>query len=79
MLEGIHRLIDAAESKPANFPATLLYNEGWMLRLVLDWYSSHKLTSHPLKFQPRASPHASPLPGICVRGGGEIMIKFRII
>ena len=54
VLEDIHRLIDAAESEPANFPLTLLYNEGWLLRLVLDWYSRHKLTGHPLLFQHRA-------------------------
>jgi hypothetical protein len=54
-LEGIHRLIDAAESEPVNFPLTLLYNEGWLLRLVLDWYSKHELTGHPLLFQPRAT------------------------
>jgi hypothetical protein len=54
VLKGIHRLIDAAESEPANFPLTLLYNEGWLLRLVLDWYSRHKPTGHPLQFQQRA-------------------------
>jgi hypothetical protein len=52
VLEGIHRLIDAAESTPANFPATLLYNEGWMLRLILDWYSRHQLADHSLQFEP---------------------------
>jgi len=54
-LEGIHRLIDSAESEPANFPLTLLYNEGWLLRLVLDWYSRRKLTGHPLLFEHRAT------------------------
>jgi hypothetical protein len=55
VLEGIHKLISAAESEPANFPHTLLYNEGWLLRLVLDWYSRHKLTGNPLLFQHRAT------------------------
>ena len=55
MLEGIHKLIDATESKPANFPLTLLYNEGWLLRLVLAWYSQHKLKDKLLQFQPRAT------------------------
>jgi hypothetical protein len=55
VLEGIHKLIDAAETTPANFPPTLLYNEGWMLRLVLDWYSRHQLSDHPLQFQPGAT------------------------
>jgi hypothetical protein len=36
------------ESRP--FPPTLLYNEGWMLRLVLDWFAQagDKMASHPL-------------------------------
>ncbi len=55
MLKGIHRLIDIAESEPANFPPTLIYNEGWMLRLILDWYSRHQLSDHPLQFEPGAT------------------------
>lgn len=31
-------------------PPTLLYNEGWMLRLVLDWFSRQTLKKHPLRF-----------------------------
>jgi len=54
VLEGVHRLIDSAESEPANFPLTLIFNEGWLLRLVLDWYSRHELAGHPLSFQQRA-------------------------
>jgi hypothetical protein len=32
------------------FPPTLLYNEGWFLRLVLDWFSRHDVQGHPLSF-----------------------------
>lgn len=52
MLEGIHKLIESAETGTANFPLTLIYNEGWLLRLVLDWYSKHQVPDHPLLFQP---------------------------
>jgi hypothetical protein len=55
MLEGIHKLIDSVESEPANFPPTLIYNEGWLLRLVLDWYSRNKFSDNPLLFQPGAT------------------------
>jgi hypothetical protein len=34
------------------FPATILYNEGWLLRLVLDWFSHQSTDSHPLSFLP---------------------------
>ena len=33
-------------------PPTELYNEGWMLRLVLDWFASHSVESHVLSFSP---------------------------
>jgi hypothetical protein len=53
-LEGIHALIDAADSEPKRFPPTLLYNEGWMLRLVLRWFHEHEVPGHALAFRPRA-------------------------
>jgi hypothetical protein len=34
-----------------NFPATILYNEGWLLRLVLDWFSQREnLGGFPQQF-----------------------------
>ena len=33
-----------------NFPPTILYNEGWLLRLVVDWFSNTGITDHPLSF-----------------------------
>ena len=32
------------------FPATILYNEGWLLRLALDWFSRQGGDTHPLDF-----------------------------
>lgn len=32
------------------FPATELYNETWMLRLVVDWFSRNKVPDNPLNF-----------------------------
>ena len=54
MHEAIHRLIRISESGPPNFPATLIYNEGWMLRLILDWFSQAASHDHRLAFQPGA-------------------------
>ena len=31
-------------------PPTLLYNEGWLLRLVLDWFSATEVPDHRLAF-----------------------------
>lgn len=35
-------------------PATELYNEGWMLRLLLDWHSRSSAPDSPLSFAPEA-------------------------
>ena len=51
MIQVIHALIDATDKEPHKFPPTLLYNEGWMLRLVLDWFKRHQAQGHPLSFQ----------------------------
>jgi hypothetical protein len=55
MIQLIHALIDATEGEPHRFPPTLLYNEGWMLRLVLDWFNTHETQGHPLSFRPGAT------------------------
>lgn len=36
-------------------PPTELFNEGWMLRLVLDWFNRHPDVDHPLAFSPGAT------------------------
>jgi len=54
-LEGIHALIESAESGSPRFPPTLVFNEGWMLRLILAWFSTHQVSGHPLNFEPGAT------------------------
>lgn len=36
------------------FPPTLLFEEGWMLRLVLDWFAANRTVDHPLAFDAAA-------------------------
>ncbi len=44
-----------AVGKPGRvFPPTTLYNEGWLLRLVIDWFSRRLGKSHSLAFSPGA-------------------------
>lgn len=39
-LNEITQILDGVyERKPSHFPSSELFSEGWMLRLVLDWYS----------------------------------------
>lgn len=47
-------ILSSAGNKDAPIRATELYNEGWMLRLVLDWAQKHAPSDHPLRFLPDA-------------------------
>jgi hypothetical protein len=37
-IERILEMLRLASSDNRKFPATIFYNEGWLLRLVLDWF-----------------------------------------
>jgi hypothetical protein len=43
-------LLEFGADNPPRFSPTFLYNEGWLLRLVLDWFSTHPIPAHPLTF-----------------------------
>lgn len=53
-LRTVHRLLETCAAEPSHFPPTMLYNEGWLLRLVLDWFAEYELPGHPLHFAPGA-------------------------
>ena len=48
MLEGV------ADGSP-HFPPTQLYNEGWLGRLVMQWFSTHSVPNYSLQFAPQAT------------------------
>jgi hypothetical protein len=52
------RLLDLLRScentETSHFPPTELFNEGWMLRLVLDAIQKLELDDHPLRFLPQS-------------------------
>ena len=47
-LERIRQMLALCSTDEPLFPPTDLYNEGWMLRLILDWFSIHQIPKHPL-------------------------------
>ena len=49
-LKTFLNLVSNIDFEIPNFPPTALYNEGWLLRLVIDWFSSSRITDHPLSF-----------------------------
>ena len=47
----------------AILPPTELFNEGWMLRLVLDWAARHPTTIEALRFEPNSKWYSEALLG----------------
>ena len=54
MLKEIEQMLKTCGTQDGVFPPTELYNEGWMLRIILDWFSRQLSKSHPLSFSPAA-------------------------
>ena len=50
LLNTFIRLLSYIDSEKPNFPPTTLYNEGWLLRLIVDWFSISGIADHPLSF-----------------------------
>ena len=48
----IFDLLEKSGSADQFFPATEFYNEEWLLRIVLDWFATRGIVSHPLTFSP---------------------------
>ncbi len=51
MLEGVSTILETAGGDSSRLRPTELYNEGWMLRLILDWAETHATRAHPLFFE----------------------------
>jgi len=51
-LDQISRMLGACGSDQAVLPPTALYNEGWMLRLVLGWYEANAGEPGLIRFEP---------------------------
>lgn len=54
MLEAVTNILRRCGSDASVLPPTELFNEGWILRLVLDWLSRNRQVDHPLSFLPGA-------------------------
>ncbi len=55
ILDRVLELLSASYGGARNFPATDLFNEGWMLRLVIDWFSRNRSIDFDLKFSDTAT------------------------
>ena len=50
MLTTINKILSTCDFKKTQIPPTELYNEGWLLRLVMKWFYTNKDNSHELSF-----------------------------
>ena len=50
VIQRIAELLSTAKDPGRVFPATDLYNEGWMLRLVIDWFSRNPQVDCDIQF-----------------------------
>lgn len=55
VMDSVRRLLGSCEGQAPVLPPTLLYNENWLLRLVLDWFAGRPGEPHPLAPMPGAS------------------------
>lgn len=53
-LSRIQTMLSFAGTANGLFPPTIFYNEGWLLRLVLDWFSTAPSGGYSLTFAPNA-------------------------
>jgi len=49
-LGTVYQILSQCDNGMSTIPPTLLYNEGWMLRLLLEWFSKQTASGHPLGF-----------------------------
>jgi hypothetical protein len=51
MLEEIEAILQIYNPESPVFPPTILFNEGWCLRIILNWFSKNQMDGHPLSFE----------------------------
>ncbi len=54
MIERVAHLLSLCQGGASVMPPTQLFNEGWLLRLALHWYSEQPPSSSPLAFEDKA-------------------------
>lgn len=54
VVDRIRDMLAACEAGEASFPPAELYNEDWLLRIVLDWFARHGGDRYPLSPMPGA-------------------------
>jgi hypothetical protein len=54
MFNQIINMLKTCDTDHGVLPPTEVFNEGWMLRLILDWFARQPPSDHPLSFEKNA-------------------------
>lgn len=76
--QRIYDLLSHANSDDRNFPATIFYNEGWLFRLVLDWFFTQSAADHALSVAPGAKWFSEAYPLGKVRPVADLACIFHL-
>ncbi|MGE3820014.1 MAG: hypothetical protein AB7I30_11295 [Isosphaeraceae bacterium] len=52
IIRRITSMLEACEEGRPSFPPNVLFNEGWLLRIVIDWFEGHGGDRYPLSPHP---------------------------
>ena len=55
MIERVAKLLDRCGDRTSVMPPTELYNEGWLLRVALDWFSTDGPSDSQFSLSPGAA------------------------
>lgn len=61
MFNRIMNMLQTCDTDHGVIPPTEVYNEGWMLRLILDWFSRQAPSNHQLSFEKGSRWHSEML------------------
>jgi len=61
MFNRIMNMLQTCDTDHGVIPPTEVYNEGWMLRLILDWFSRQAISNHQLSFEKGSRWHSEML------------------
>lgn len=53
-MKNVIRLLESLDLNSTNYPPTIIYNEGWMLRILLAWFSRNREIEYRFRFHANA-------------------------
>ena len=55
MIKSVVKILEEADKEQYHFRPAEIYNETWLLRIILDWFAARNDVSHPWAFLPNSN------------------------